>query len=110
MTQAHAMINLQSAERGENDPKNRMKRAVFLAGRLRDGEALLSDEENLPEASTENSKILETQHWLELTDGSTIENGKKKTPKRISSCGSTVVVAKIFPSRNAPENSWKRNA
>ncbi|KAG8699931.1 hypothetical protein FRC08_005027 [Ceratobasidium sp. 394] len=69
VTQAHAAINLQSAERGQNDPKSRMKRAVFLAGRLRDGEALRSDEEGLPQASTENSKILETQHWLELTDG-----------------------------------------
>ncbi|CAE6432773.1 unnamed protein product [Rhizoctonia solani] len=66
LLQAQAQTNLQSAERGENDPKSRLRRAVFLAGRLQDGEALHSDHEGLPD---ENSKMLETQHWLELIDG-----------------------------------------
>ncbi|QRW00347.1 hypothetical protein RhiJN_28365 [Ceratobasidium sp. AG-Ba] len=69
MLEAQAATNLRSAERGENDPKSRMRRAVFLAGRLQEGEALPSDEDNIPETSKDNSKILETQHWLELTDG-----------------------------------------
>ncbi|KAF8610620.1 hypothetical protein BDV93DRAFT_21214 [Ceratobasidium sp. AG-I] len=67
--EAKAATNLQSAERGENDPKSRMRRAVFLAGRLQDGEALPSDQDDLPEPNPNSSKILETQHWLELTDG-----------------------------------------
>ena len=54
---------------GENDPKSRMRRAVFLAGRLQDGEALPSEEDDLPAPNADSSKILETQHWLELTDG-----------------------------------------
>ncbi|CAE6416722.1 unnamed protein product [Rhizoctonia solani] len=66
LIQAQAQTNLQSAERGENDPKSRLQRAVFLAGRLQDGEALPSDHEGL---SNDSSKMLETQHWLELIDG-----------------------------------------
>ncbi|GAB1517463.1 hypothetical protein RhiXN_01813 [Rhizoctonia solani] len=66
LIQAQARTNLRSAERGENDPKSRLRRAVFLAGRLQDGEALPSDHEGLPD---KNSKMLETQHWLELIDG-----------------------------------------
>ncbi|CAE6525112.1 unnamed protein product [Rhizoctonia solani] len=66
--EAQAKTNLQSAERGENDPKSRFRRAVFLAGRLQDGEALPSDQE-LEAPPNESSKMLETQHWLELIDG-----------------------------------------
>ncbi|CAE7213769.1 unnamed protein product [Rhizoctonia solani] len=69
LVQAQAKTNLQSAERGENDPKSRLRRAVFLAGRLQDGEALPSDQEAQGPLSDENSKMLETQHWLELIDG-----------------------------------------
>ncbi|KAG8691930.1 hypothetical protein FRC11_004859 [Ceratobasidium sp. 423] len=65
--EAQAKTNLQSAERGENDPKSRFRRAVFLAGRLQDGEALPSDQE-LEALPNESSKMLETQHWLELVD------------------------------------------
>ncbi|KAL5635984.1 hypothetical protein ACGC1H_004704 [Rhizoctonia solani] len=68
LVEAQAKTNLQSAERGENDPKSRLRRAVFLAGRLQDGEALPSDQEAEP-LSDDNSKMLETQHWLELIDG-----------------------------------------
>ncbi|KAH7340422.1 hypothetical protein B0J17DRAFT_318468 [Rhizoctonia solani] len=68
LIQAQAKTNLRSAERGENDPKSRLRRAVFLAGRLQDGEALPSNQE-FEGLSDENSKMLETQHWLELIDG-----------------------------------------
>ncbi|KAJ1310237.1 hypothetical protein OPQ81_006979 [Rhizoctonia solani] len=67
--QAQATTNLQSAERGENDPKSRLRRAVFLAGRLQEGEALPSDQEAEVQLPEQSSKMLETQHWLELIDG-----------------------------------------
>ncbi|KEP53330.1 putative IQ calmodulin-binding motif protein [Rhizoctonia solani 123E] len=70
LVEAQAKTNLQSAGRGENDPKSRLRRAVFLAGRLQDGEALPPDQEAEP-LSDDNSKMLEAQHWLELIDGKT---------------------------------------
>ncbi|CAE6531197.1 unnamed protein product [Rhizoctonia solani] len=71
LVQAQAKTNLHSAERGKNDPKSRFRRAVFLAGRLQDGDALPSDDaEPLSDDNDNgNGKALETQHWLELIDG-----------------------------------------
>ncbi|KDN51462.1 hypothetical protein RSAG8_00007, partial [Rhizoctonia solani AG-8 WAC10335] len=87
LVQAQAETNLQSAERGENDPKSRLRRAVFLAGRLQDGEALPPDQEAEGQLSDKNSKMLETQHWLELIDGkhrygSNCENDPKSRLRR----------------------------
>ncbi|PAV22356.1 hypothetical protein PNOK_0231300 [Pyrrhoderma noxium] len=81
----HAKLQTQreAANQGRNDPLSRWKRAAFLAGRLggaTDGGHQLAHDEwrqhsqttiegsHLQASYTENVKILETQHWLELTD------------------------------------------
>ena len=73
----------EAANQGRNDSLSRWKRAAFLAGRLGEatdeGHQLAHDEwrqhsqttiegSHLQASYTENVKILETQHWLELTD------------------------------------------
>ncbi|OCH94775.1 hypothetical protein OBBRIDRAFT_721984, partial [Obba rivulosa] len=59
-------ISQQAAEDGQNQPRERWRRAIFYAGRLQDGNAMLS------RTATVNSdagrKRLDTQHWLELVD------------------------------------------
>ncbi|KAG8754119.1 hypothetical protein FRC14_005372 [Serendipita sp. 396] len=56
----------EEAERGDkNDPRSRFRRGVFLAGRLEDGDALMTTTE---EQDPKYTKALETQHWLELVD------------------------------------------
>ncbi|KAG8822199.1 hypothetical protein FRC19_006400 [Serendipita sp. 401] len=56
----------EEAERGDkNDPRSRFRRGVFLAGRLEDGDALMTTTE---EHDPTYTKALETQHWLELVD------------------------------------------
>ncbi|KDQ63488.1 hypothetical protein JAAARDRAFT_380235 [Jaapia argillacea MUCL 33604] len=78
MTSAHARWNdaavhtrmkldRTAADKGKNDVQSRWARAVFSAGRLQDDDKTLSqggfhDPDRM-------SKILETQHWLELIDG-----------------------------------------
>lgn len=56
----------------KNDVRSRWQRGVFLAGRLQDGNALMTaDEEGsegLQEEAPEFTKSLEKQHWLELVD------------------------------------------
>lgn len=69
-----------AADEGKNDPRSRWKRAVFLAARLQNGESIPSAEipdeggvhpksKLIPREGEHKSKILETQHWLELIDG-----------------------------------------
>lgn len=57
-----------AANEGENTPRLRWKRAVFLVGRLQDNNRKMSSGANI-RTSTTNQKHLETQHWLELIDG-----------------------------------------
>lgn len=55
----------------KNDPKSRWRRGVFLAGRLRDGNAIFSNEDDTKSGvkhQPEFTKELTTQHWLELVD------------------------------------------
>ncbi|KAI0778456.1 hypothetical protein BD413DRAFT_466113 [Trametes elegans] len=60
-------VDRDAAEQGRNDSRDRWKRGAFLAGRLQDGDDMLSKgESSHPEAAR---KHLETQHWLELIDG-----------------------------------------
>ncbi|KAG8812156.1 hypothetical protein FRC17_002166, partial [Serendipita sp. 399] len=64
----------EEADRGDkNDPRSRFRRGVFLAGRLEDGDALLTGTE---EQNPKYTKTLETQHWLELVDSLDKGGGK----------------------------------
>ena len=64
----------EAADQQKNDAKSRWKRGVFLAGRLRDGDALHrvqdtgvgKDQKGPPPVYTQE---LAEQHWLELVDG-----------------------------------------
>lgn len=58
--------NRADAQDGKNSPRERWKRAAFLAGRLQDSNNMLSEAGVHVEA---DKKMLETQHWLELIDG-----------------------------------------
>lgn len=55
-----------------NDAKSRWQRGVFIAGRLQDGNALMTTEQhvtaNQAKDEPEFTKSLEKQHWLELVD------------------------------------------
>ncbi|KAH9846831.1 hypothetical protein C2E23DRAFT_947239, partial [Lenzites betulinus] len=60
-------VGRDAAEKGKNTPRDRWRRATFLAARLQDGDEMLSKGKSAyPEAAR---KHLETQHWLELIDG-----------------------------------------
>ncbi|KAI0361321.1 hypothetical protein OH77DRAFT_1390395, partial [Trametes cingulata] len=60
-------VDQNAAESGRNTSRDRWRRGVFLAGRLQDGDDMLSKGKNTyPDAAR---KHLETQHWLELIDG-----------------------------------------
>ncbi|KAI0375278.1 hypothetical protein BV20DRAFT_976557 [Pilatotrama ljubarskyi] len=64
---ARMKVDRNAAEGGRNTSRDRWRRGVFLAGRLQDGDDMLSKGENTyPDAAR---KHLETQHWLELIDG-----------------------------------------
>ncbi|KAI0331998.1 hypothetical protein GY45DRAFT_1344991 [Cubamyces sp. BRFM 1775] len=64
---ARTKVDRDAAEEGRNTSRDRWRRSVFLAGRLQDGDEMLSKgEKTHPEAAR---KHLETQHWLELIDG-----------------------------------------
>ncbi|KAH9898126.1 hypothetical protein C8Q73DRAFT_683725 [Cubamyces lactineus] len=64
---ARTKVDRDAAEEGRNTSRDRWRRSIFLAGRLQDGDEMLSKGENThPEAAR---KHLETQHWLELIDG-----------------------------------------
>ena len=63
-----------AAGEGRNDPAKRWKRAAFLASRLQ-ADGVVSEPSECNESGTgkdrprtKDEKILETQHWLELTD------------------------------------------
>ncbi|OSC99473.1 hypothetical protein PYCCODRAFT_1373152, partial [Trametes coccinea BRFM310] len=60
-------VERDAAEEGKNDSRDRWRRSALLAGRLQDGDDMLSKGGEVhPEAAR---KHLETQHWLELIDG-----------------------------------------
>ncbi|KAI0673410.1 hypothetical protein C8Q78DRAFT_968069 [Trametes maxima] len=64
---ARMKVDRNAAEEGKNTTRDRWRRSIFLAGRLQDGNDMLSKgQSNHPEAAR---KHLETQHWLELIDG-----------------------------------------
>ncbi|KAI0756732.1 hypothetical protein C8Q80DRAFT_1091376 [Daedaleopsis nitida] len=68
-TTATAQVDGDAAEQGRNTSRDRWRRGVFLAGRLQDGNDMMSqhaEETSHPDATR---KHLETQHWLELIDG-----------------------------------------
>jgi len=64
----------EAADQQKNDAKSRWERGIFLAGRLRDGDALHTgqaigvdkDQKGPPAVYTQD---LAEQHWLELVDG-----------------------------------------
>lgn len=71
-------VNRKAAEGAKNDPQSRWSRAAFIASRLRDGDAAKEIQDDfeisaapgdLIEKAKLKTKILETQHWLELIDG-----------------------------------------
>lgn len=58
-----------AADEGKNDAHTRWQRGVFLAGMLEDKGRLPQDDVDANEGVSEGPrKILEVQHWLELTD------------------------------------------
>ncbi|KAL7285111.1 hypothetical protein ACG7TL_000203 [Trametes sanguinea] len=64
---ARMKVERDAAEEGKNDSRDRWRRSALLAGRLQDGDDMLSKGGEVhPEAAR---KHLETQHWLELIDG-----------------------------------------
>ncbi|ESK87256.1 iq calmodulin-binding motif protein [Moniliophthora roreri MCA 2997] len=59
-----------AADRGKNSPRERWERAIFFASQLRDGNAVLKEDNEMSEEEIADvQKQLETQHWLELVDG-----------------------------------------
>ena len=60
---------MDAAAQGKNSARDRWMRAGFLASRLQDGNKVLSQEQTQDAHNAAAKKHLETQHWLELTDG-----------------------------------------
>ncbi|KAL5495294.1 hypothetical protein ACEPAI_757 [Sanghuangporus weigelae] len=56
------------AEEGRNNPTERWKRATFLVSRLQADSTGSKNDTAEDSLKPEDEKILETQHWLELTD------------------------------------------
>lgn len=56
------------ADEGRNDPTRRWERAAFLASRLQANGAGQKSSTSQDWLRPQDKKILETQHWLELTD------------------------------------------
>ncbi|KAJ7900256.1 hypothetical protein B0H14DRAFT_3423642 [Mycena olivaceomarginata] len=67
----------EAADAGHNTPQARWRRAIDFAASLQDGNAMLTENGVQDRAP---SKFLETQHWLELVDGTamglTVDQGK----------------------------------
>jgi len=68
-TRARFKVDRNAASRGDNDPRQRWHRAVFLIGQLEDGNEMLAHPEAGEQYEDASRKHLETQHWLELIDG-----------------------------------------
>ncbi|PVF94852.1 hypothetical protein CPB86DRAFT_712343 [Serendipita vermifera] len=78
LTGTRKQVENKAAEEGRNTPMARWERGVFLAGRLQDGDAFMSDDEDengqgssksrKRNRDPEHLKALDTQHWLELVD------------------------------------------
>ncbi|EJF66946.1 hypothetical protein DICSQDRAFT_123455 [Dichomitus squalens LYAD-421 SS1] len=66
---AGKQVDRDAAEQGKNTSRERWKRAGFLASRLQDGNAMLPQPRGQGAHVEATRKHLETQHWLELTDG-----------------------------------------
>jgi len=66
-THAQLKVDRDAADKGNNAPRNRWRRAAFLVGRLEDGNEMLTRGGDMH--SDAARKHLETQHWLELIDG-----------------------------------------
>ncbi len=62
-------VDRDAAAHGRNSSRDRWKRAGFLATRLQDGNKVLSQDQAQDTHTDAAKKHLETQHWLELTDG-----------------------------------------
>ncbi|KAJ7492706.1 hypothetical protein FB451DRAFT_1389061 [Mycena latifolia] len=60
----------EAAEAGHNTPQARWRRATAFAARLQDGNTMLTQNGVQDRAP---SKFLETQHWLELVDGTVMD-------------------------------------
>src|ERR1700761_6478016 len=60
-------LALRNAEDGKNEPRARWKRTVHLVSRLHNGSETTTTSKIQQKAEME-LKVLETQHWLELTD------------------------------------------
>lgn len=58
-------VDRTAAYDNKNSPRERWRRAVFLVGRLQDGNRILRASGIHADAE---EKHLETQHWLELVD------------------------------------------
>ena len=69
MTVTETQVDRDAAAHGRNSTHERWKRAGFLASRLRDGNKALSQDQTEDKHVDAAKKHLETQHWLELTDG-----------------------------------------
>ncbi|KAI1793831.1 hypothetical protein LXA43DRAFT_998589 [Ganoderma leucocontextum] len=68
-TEARMQVDRDAAEQGRNSTRDRWKRAGFLASRLQDGNKVLPHDQAQDAHIDAARKHLETQHWLELTDG-----------------------------------------
>ncbi|KAH8102545.1 hypothetical protein BXZ70DRAFT_788830 [Cristinia sonorae] len=81
---AHARIKVDrdAADRGDNSPRQRWRRAVFLLSRLEDGNEMLS--QSGADYADAARKHLETQHWLELIDGKHRYGSNLKVKKLLS--------------------------
>lgn len=65
MSLQKAKVDRAAAHDSKNTPRERWRRAVFLIGRLQDGNKFLRAAGMVADAE---QKHLETQHWLELVD------------------------------------------
>ena len=67
-----AKTHREAAADGENDPKTRWRRALFMVKQLNNRDDVVfgrRPDESVKESSPEEEKHLEAQHWLELIDG-----------------------------------------
>lgn len=66
LTHAETRKGVQAAKEGENDSQARWRRTVHFVSRLQQTGSIGSGTVSSPDLDT---KVLETQHWLELIDG-----------------------------------------
>lgn len=59
-----------AANENKNDVRSRWKRAAFVASKLQDSNSVAAKHAgpSTPPPSDQDVKMLETQHWLEMTD------------------------------------------